>query len=286
MQIISEFRGEYFYLSNFYPANISYMWLDYKNAEAAFQAQKCSNIGERTQFCNLTGTDARRLGRHVSIIPMWEDVKVNVMESVVRNKFLQNYDLCEKLLSTGNALLVEENNWGDEFWGVNKKTGVGRNHLGKILMKIRKELELRSVEKPAIRARGLAMDSGKLVYGNALQLDDGEIRIASSTVRSNIDSDMLEMVAARRIVPGTLSFFTGFSDKYGTEIFSRDIITCPKRGANFYGAVIAWDTQYCKFVVLSNGIKFPLFYWKNEVIVPNDYEVIGNTILNPELAFG
>ena len=31
--------------------------------------------------------------------------------------------------------IVEENTWGDTFWGVCK--GVGENHLGKLLMEIR-----------------------------------------------------------------------------------------------------------------------------------------------------
>lgn len=30
---------------------------------------------------------------------------------------------------------MEENNWGDKFWGT--VNGVGENHLGKILMRIR-----------------------------------------------------------------------------------------------------------------------------------------------------
>jgi hypothetical protein len=36
--------------------------------------------------------------------------------------------------------LVEGNRWGDQFWGVDLRTGLGENHLGKILMKVRDEL--------------------------------------------------------------------------------------------------------------------------------------------------
>jgi predicted NAD-dependent protein-ADP-ribosyltransferase YbiA (DUF1768 family) len=43
----------------------------------------------------------------------------------------------QKLLDTGTQTLVEGNWWGDVFWGVCK--GVGSNHLGKLLMKLRKE---------------------------------------------------------------------------------------------------------------------------------------------------
>ena len=39
----------------------------------------------------------------------------------------------------GNEELIEENWWNDTFWGVCR--GVGKNHLGQILMKIRKEIK-------------------------------------------------------------------------------------------------------------------------------------------------
>ena len=35
--------------------------------------------------------------------------------------------------------------WNDTFWGVNLKTGEGRNELGKALMKVRAELAARQV---------------------------------------------------------------------------------------------------------------------------------------------
>jgi predicted NAD-dependent protein-ADP-ribosyltransferase YbiA (DUF1768 family) len=34
--------------------------------------------------------------------------------------------------------LIEENTWGDTFWGICK--GQGENHLGRLLMQIRDEL--------------------------------------------------------------------------------------------------------------------------------------------------
>ena len=37
---INEFRGDYAFLSNFYPAPVSYMGQTYANNEAAFKAQK------------------------------------------------------------------------------------------------------------------------------------------------------------------------------------------------------------------------------------------------------
>ena len=40
-QNISAFRGAYDFLSNFYPAPITYNGLVFKNNEAAFQSAKC-----------------------------------------------------------------------------------------------------------------------------------------------------------------------------------------------------------------------------------------------------
>ena len=54
-------------------------------------------------------------------------------------KFSCNFYLLHKLLTTGDAKIVEGNTWGDTFWGV--CGGVGENHLGKVLMRIRAELQ-------------------------------------------------------------------------------------------------------------------------------------------------
>lgn len=60
------------------------------------------------------------------------------MEDIVRDKFTRNEDLKAMLLATGDEGLIEGNWWGDTFWGECK--GQGENHLGRILMKIRREL--------------------------------------------------------------------------------------------------------------------------------------------------
>ena len=65
------------------------------------------------------------------------DVKDNIMYFIIRNKFIQNDDLMEKLVATGNAELIEGNWWKDTYWGVCE--GIGENKLGKILMQVRKE---------------------------------------------------------------------------------------------------------------------------------------------------
>ena len=63
------------------------------------------------------------------------------MENLVRQKFTQHPRLRELLLRTDSRPLVEQNTWGDRFWGLYH--GVGENHLGRILMKVRAELLIR-----------------------------------------------------------------------------------------------------------------------------------------------
>ena len=79
-----------------------------------------------------------RLGRRIELRPDWEEVKIEIMRQVLKSKFTHNPELREKLIATGNTELIEGNNWNDRFWGVCR--GVGKNHLGKLLMEIRAEL--------------------------------------------------------------------------------------------------------------------------------------------------
>lgn len=133
---ITEFRGDNFFLSNFYAAPVVYQGIRFENNEAAFQSAKCPR--RMQEFCRLNPSEAKKLGRRVSLRIDWEEVKLGVMYQVCKAKFTQNQDLAQKLIATGDAELVEGNTWGDRIWGV--CDGIGENNLGKILMSIREEL--------------------------------------------------------------------------------------------------------------------------------------------------
>lgn len=139
MNVINSFSGEYDFLSNFYPEVIVYEGAVYSCVEGAYQAAKCLNPEDRKQFTNLNGYQAKKLGRHVKLREDWEDVKVGVMYTCLQYKFLKHPSLANKLLATGDTTLIEGNYWNDTFWGV--CNGVGKNHLGELLMQIRKELK-------------------------------------------------------------------------------------------------------------------------------------------------
>ena len=138
-QPITSFRSQYAFLSNFYPCRVLLDGVTYGSVEHAFQAAKTVNPveRERIQRCSTPGA-AKRLGREVVLRPEWERIKLGVMKELVRQKFTHDPRLRAQLLKTYPHPLVEENTWGDRFWGV--CGGVGENHLGRILMEVRADL--------------------------------------------------------------------------------------------------------------------------------------------------
>lgn len=136
---IDDFRGKYFFLSNFYSCMVEYEGKRYQSAEAAFQAAKTLDEHERSLFTELSPSQAKQRGRRIPLRDDWEDIKVQVMRDVCFAKFSQNESLKQRLLDTGDAMLEEGNNWGDTFWGI--VAGYGENQLGKVLMGVRSALE-------------------------------------------------------------------------------------------------------------------------------------------------
>lgn len=112
-----QFRGTYFFLSNFYPSPIHYNGLVYPTAENAFQAAKCRNEKDKMQFTRISPADAKRLGRKVQLREDWENVKVTIMCHLINIKF-SDPELKKQLLATADknckrklqsALLMEMN---------------------------------------------------------------------------------------------------------------------------------------------------------------------------------
>ena len=139
--MIMQFRGRYYFLSNFYPHKFVYGDVEYYNSEAAFQAQKCINEAEKLALSNMESPmEAKKYGKTVALREDWENVKNDVMYSVLMAKFSSDEELKRKLLDTGEEELVEGNTWGDSYWGYDLKKNEGKNILGKTLMQVRKDL--------------------------------------------------------------------------------------------------------------------------------------------------
>lgn len=130
--MIDKFENQFEFLSNFFPC-----FERNKTVEHFYQAAKTDDPIERHKVIDTaTPAGAKKAGRKVTIRPDWDSIKLSVMEELLRTKFNDPH-LRQALVSTGSEELVEGNWWGDTYWGVCK--GVGENHLGKLLMKLRAE---------------------------------------------------------------------------------------------------------------------------------------------------
>ena len=138
--MIDSFDGQFAFLSNFFPSPVKMDGIVFPTVEHAFQAAKTSDLGERRKLAAARSAGvAKRMGRKVALRKDWDNVRIGVMLELVRAKF-QDPSLRASLLATGDEKLVEGNTWNDKFWGV--CDGIGHNHLGQILMQVRKELRL------------------------------------------------------------------------------------------------------------------------------------------------
>jgi ribA/ribD-fused uncharacterized protein len=146
---ITSFSGAYTFLSNFYASPVLLRCLDifdedsYPTVEHAFQAAKSREPAVREDVrTSYTPGRAKRLGRVLSLRSDWDTIKFEVMESLLRQKFAP-HRLGGALLRTGDVELVEGNTWHDRIWGVcicERCRSTGQNELGKLLMKIRKDM--------------------------------------------------------------------------------------------------------------------------------------------------
>lgn len=130
------FRDKYAFLSNMYPCEIRYKGMIFSCTEAAYQSQKTSDITEQRKFQEYTGPKAKRMGRKLPLDDSFDERKVGIMKELIDIKF-KNKELANALKNITGPI-VEDNTWGDCFWGV--CGGTGENHLGKILSEKRDEL--------------------------------------------------------------------------------------------------------------------------------------------------
>ena len=144
-KVIDSFNRDYAFLSNFYESPIEFEGIKYPTVEHYFQAMKTLNIPERKNIAGApTPGKAKQFGRSVWLRNDWETIKDDVMLAGLRLKF-QIPEFRTELLNTEDAELIEGNFWHDNTWGdcvcdkcLDKP---GENRLGKLLMKVRTELQ-------------------------------------------------------------------------------------------------------------------------------------------------
>lgn len=148
---IRSFKGgsEFAFLSNMYklenPITVSH--IEYYSSENAYQASKFINLKTRFDISKMSPKESKAFAKSVfkdkqlqiehPLDTSFMNYRTQLMFNIVFRKFEANPELNELLQSTGNKTIIEGNGWGDDFWGVSSKTGIGRNNLGIILMNVR-----------------------------------------------------------------------------------------------------------------------------------------------------
>lgn len=127
---IQYFNGQYRFLSNFF------IEPDLTHVEGEYQSCKCEPPAIHLR--RKSPRQAKIEGRYLILRADWNQVRIEFMYQLVLRKFRDHPTLLEALKRTGGAYLEEGNTWGDTFWGT--VDGIGHNHLGRILMKVREEL--------------------------------------------------------------------------------------------------------------------------------------------------
>ena len=173
-KVIDKFSGTVF--SNFHT------WYDphyeeVQSVEHWFQAMKTNDFHEqRYVLAAPTARDAKRRGHEVKLREDWDEIKDQVMLVLLRVKFADP-ERRDKLLATGDAVLIEGNTWHDQHFGDCRchahKDIPGENILGKLLMQVREEL--RPLERNPVKAK-VAAQSGMARAFNAPDVEEWKQR--------------------------------------------------------------------------------------------------------------
>jgi len=146
LEQVDSFKDDYEKFRNFYPVVIHFESINFPSVEHAYVAAKSTDIFFRKRIAELPADQAGKakiMGRKVFIRLDWDMVKIAYMKRFLHQKFAYD-EFRSLLLSTGDMLLIEGNYWHDNYWGdcycPKCKDIKGKNNLGKLLMKVRKEI--------------------------------------------------------------------------------------------------------------------------------------------------
>jgi len=120
-------------------SSFTFLGKEYKTVEHFYQSAKAQREEDAEKIRSQLSTGlAKKLGQQIGMKRNWNGIKISVMRLGLILKFSSNEISKQKLIETGDAILEEGNNWNDRFWGIDLKTGEGKNILGKLIMELRK----------------------------------------------------------------------------------------------------------------------------------------------------
>ena len=138
------YEGKYYELSNFSSHSVEIYGKIFQTCEHAYQASKFGDKKIRDEVLLARSSFmAKTISlKHKGFVRKdWYDIRLSVMENILREKVSQHYDVFESLINTGEKT-IHENSPTDLFWGCGTDLS-GESHLGKIWMKIREDIKLK-----------------------------------------------------------------------------------------------------------------------------------------------
>lgn len=130
-------------LDNFAALQIEIWGRMFPTVEHAYQWKKFSSshpeVAEYIAEARNPWEAKERSSEHTSKLEGWHEQRLGIMEEILRAKAVQHSLVRDILLMSGNKTLIE-NAPQDTFWGIGSG-GAGENHMGKLWMKIRSELQ-------------------------------------------------------------------------------------------------------------------------------------------------
>jgi len=142
-KIVGFYEREFYCFSNFSSFSVKWRGRLWQTSEHAYQASRF--VGEKPKiaeqiFKARSADDAYRIARKNlrDDFGKYRVRDIKNMEDIIRHKLRQNPYVMHKLMQTGKRLIIEDSP-KDSFWGWGPKRN-GRNELGKIWMKLRKEI--------------------------------------------------------------------------------------------------------------------------------------------------
>ena len=163
------FWGNEDYMSNFYHCKNPFPipGVDnspmFTNSEAVFMSYKAIEFQDSQAAADICRVkyyawECKKIGRRIKGFDevIWEQVREDRMFKACVAKFVYNPDLAQRLLATGDKILVEASPY-DKIWGIglsvadkralDQSQWQGQNLLGKVLMRVRKQLRWEQSDK-------------------------------------------------------------------------------------------------------------------------------------------
>ncbi|HUX80469.1 MAG TPA: NADAR family protein [Alphaproteobacteria bacterium] len=135
------YEQEFYVFSNFSAFQILWAGISFPTSEHAYQWMKFNKISytdvkEKIRYATSAHEAFKIAQENDSFaVPHWKEIRVGVMETILRTKLSQHPYVQKKLRETGDREIIE-NSWRDSFWGWGPNKD-GENMLGKLWMKIR-----------------------------------------------------------------------------------------------------------------------------------------------------